>query len=166
MFCRPPKNEPTVFAKKIQRRIAAAPHRILNHFRCKFRCQWPVTVVRFAQNHDAYLKWGNYPIVGTYLQRPSARRHKASGSRRSRSAESLLRIFLDRRLRGEMVARSVLPSLPISVVESMWRSGRVVECDGLENRWTRKGLGGSNPSSSARSHFANKNAAICAVLLV
>ena len=24
--------------------------------------------------------------------------------------------------------------LPISVVESMWRSGRVVECDGLENR--------------------------------
>jgi hypothetical protein len=24
--------------------------------------------------------------------------------------------------------------LPISVVESMWRSGRVAECDGLENR--------------------------------
>ena len=23
--------------------------------------------------------------------------------------------------------------LPISVVESMWRSGRVAECDGLEN---------------------------------
>ncbi len=25
----------------------------------------------------------------------------------------------------------------------------MVECDGLENRWTRKGLEGSNPSSSA-----------------
>src|SRR5712692_7685959 len=29
------------------------------------------------------------------------------------------------------------------------RSGRAVEGGGLENRWTRKGLGGSNPSSSA-----------------
>jgi hypothetical protein len=68
------------------------------------------------------------------LQRPSVRRHNASGSRPPRSAESLHRIFLDRRLRGEMVAGRVLPSLPISVVESMRRSGRVVECDGLEIR--------------------------------
>src|SRR5437016_8000640 len=36
----------------------------------------------------------------------------------------------------------------------MWRSGRVVECDGLENRWTRKGLEGSNPSSSATKYQA------------
>jgi hypothetical protein len=33
-----------------------------------------------------------------------------------------------------MLAPRVLFSLRISVVESMWRSGRVVECDGLENR--------------------------------
>ena len=29
------------------------------------------------------------------------------------------------------------------------RSGRVVECAGLENRWARKGPVGSNPTSSA-----------------
>ena len=30
-----------------------------------------------------------------------------------------------------------------------WRSGRAVECGGLENRWGRKALVGSNPTSSA-----------------
>jgi hypothetical protein len=28
----------------------------------------------------------------------------------------------------------------------------VVECDGLENRYTRKGIEGSNPSFSANPH--------------
>src|SRR6266446_5271320 len=36
-----------------------------------------------------------------------------------------------------------------SAIESLRRSGRVVECGGLENRLARKGHGGSNPSSSA-----------------
>ena len=36
------------------------------------------------------------------------------------------------------------------VYDSEWRNGRVVEGAGLENRCTRKGTGGSNPSSSAR----------------
>lgn len=31
-----------------------------------------------------------------------------------------------------------------------WRNGRAVECGGLENRCTREGTGGSNPSFSAR----------------
>ena len=31
------------------------------------------------------------------------------------------------------------------------RSGRAVECTGLENRHTREGIGGSNPSSSAKT---------------
>ena len=30
------------------------------------------------------------------------------------------------------------------------RGGRVDECDGLENRYTRKGIKGSNPFPSAR----------------
>ena len=34
-------------------------------------------------------------------------------------------------------------------VKIHWRGGRVVECGGLENRYTRKGIGGSNPSLSA-----------------
>jgi RHS repeat-associated protein len=33
------------------------------------------------------------------------------------------------------------------------RGGRVVDCDGLENRWARKGPGGSNPSPSATQNF-------------
>ncbi len=35
------------------------------------------------------------------------------------------------------------------------RSGRAVEGGGLENRWARKGPGGSNPSSSASQSAAN-----------
>ena len=31
-----------------------------------------------------------------------------------------------------------------------WRGGRAVDGTGLENRHTRKGIGGSNPSLSAR----------------
>ncbi len=31
----------------------------------------------------------------------------------------------------------------------IWRDGRVDECDGLENRYTGNGIGGSNPSPSA-----------------
>lgn len=38
-----------------------------------------------------------------------------------------------------------LPSPPVR------RGGRAVECGGLENRFTRKGNGGSNPSLSAKS---------------
>lgn len=36
------------------------------------------------------------------------------------------------------------------ILEPSWRSGRVVECAGLENRWARKGPVGSNPTSSVR----------------
>jgi hypothetical protein len=36
-------------------------------------------------------------------------------------------------------------------VDHCWRGGRVVECVGLENRFTRKGNEGSNPSLSAES---------------
>ena len=32
------------------------------------------------------------------------------------------------------------------------RDGRAVECGGLENRWARKGSGGSNPSLSAKKN--------------
>ena len=32
---------------------------------------------------------------------------------------------------------------------TQWRVGRVVDGTGLENRHTRKGIGGSNPSLSA-----------------
>ena len=32
----------------------------------------------------------------------------------------------------------------------LWRGGRVVECTALEMRHTRKGIGGSNPSLSAK----------------
>jgi hypothetical protein len=34
-------------------------------------------------------------------------------------------------------------------LQILWRDGRVVERGGLENRWARKGPGGSNPSLSA-----------------
>ncbi len=40
------------------------------------------------------------------------------------------------------------PSLP---PYSLRRDGRVVECTGFENRRTRKGIEGSNPSLSASS---------------
>ena len=45
----------------------------------------------------------------------------------------------------------------------MWRGGRAVDGSGLENRHTRKGIGGSNPSLSAsiacsrRSLVARRN---------
>ena len=35
------------------------------------------------------------------------------------------------------------------ITRSRRRSGRAVECAGLENRWARKGPVGSNPTSSA-----------------
>ncbi len=35
--------------------------------------------------------------------------------------------------------------------EASWRGGRAVECGGLENRFARKGNGGSNPSLSANA---------------
>lgn len=35
------------------------------------------------------------------------------------------------------------------MIEDERKSGRVVDGSGLENRRTRKGIGGSNPSSSA-----------------
>ena len=41
-----------------------------------------------------------------------------------------------------------------------WRGARVVEWGGLENRYTRKGIEGSNPSLSAslqRSNFLGVN---------
>jgi hypothetical protein len=41
------------------------------------------------------------------------------------------------------------------------RSGRVVECIGLENRRGRKSIGGSNPSSSASTIKATHRAAFC-----
>ena len=37
----------------------------------------------------------------------------------------------------------------IEVKQYNWRGGRAVECVGLENRYTRKGTGGSNPPLSA-----------------
>ncbi len=37
----------------------------------------------------------------------------------------------------------------LEVRYTIWRDGRVDECDGLENRNIGNGIGGSNPSPSA-----------------
>ena len=46
-----------------------------------------------------------------------------------------------------------------------WRGGRAVECDSLENCYTRKGIGGSNPSPSARSKKPRDKRGFCPGLI-
>ena len=41
-------------------------------------------------------------------------------------------------------------SKDLAATSGTWRGGRAVECGGLENRFTCKGNGGSNPSLSAK----------------
>ena len=43
-------------------------------------------------------------------------------------------------------------SLPQPNLDNSWRGGRVVEGDGLENHYTRKGIAGSNPVLSALTY--------------
>jgi hypothetical protein len=43
--------------------------------------------------------------------------------------------------------RGALPEGGMGVARN-WRGGRAVECGGLENRWRRKPLVGSNPTLS------------------
>ena len=50
-------------------------------------------------------------------------------------------------------------SLASCQLRNMWRGGRVVECGGLENRYPRKGIIGSNPILSVL-RFATNDAAI------
>ena len=40
-----------------------------------------------------------------------------------------------------------------ALISDTGRDGRVDECDGLENRYTRKGIVGSNPTPSANTLF-------------
>jgi hypothetical protein len=51
------------------------------------------------------------------------------------------------RLPGRVLNSRSLERAPL---ENGWRGARVVEWDGLENRCTRKGTVGSNPTLSAR----------------
>ena len=56
----------------------------------------------------------------------------------------------DNRAAGESKAvETWLEVLGAVEAEPTRRGGRVVECGGLENRWSRKRPGGSNPSPSA-----------------
>jgi hypothetical protein len=47
-------------------------------------------------------------------------------------------------------------SLPQTNLNNSWRGGRVVEGDGLENHYTRKGIAGSNPVLSAFNLLTSK----------
>src|SRR5450432_486237 len=49
--------------------------------------------------------------------------------------------------------------LPVIKLKQSRRGGRVVDGTGLENRRTRKGIGGSNPSLSARQSGVQRNCA-------
>ena len=49
----------------------------------------------------------------------------------------------------------VYPERPV-LSHHIWRGGRVVERGGLENRFARKGNGGSNPSLSAEQPRASE----------
>ena len=42
-----------------------------------------------------------------------------------------------------------------SILHISWKGGRVVECTGLENRSTRKGTVGSNPTPSAKNNIGS-----------
>ena len=49
-----------------------------------------------------------------------------------------------------MALFSISPQVDYYAYSMSWRGGRVVECTALEMRHTRKGIGGSNPSLSAK----------------